>query len=279
MSEGAGIALHAAAASLAALRVATRLGLDCAGMHVLQSSNNTVVHLPACGLVAKVGTSSDAAETLAREIAIGLHLASRGAEIAPPATRIHPGPYVHEGLTMTFWEFLPHEIDPELDDDELADSLARLHGHLASWTGELPDYRERVRQTGRLLEDGNAMRAVSSEGLALLRARFATVAPMLLERAQPSDVLHGAPHLHNVLVTRAGLRWIDFETCCRGPIEVDFAYLGQAGARRDGVDLELLALAQKMLRVAVATTCWSDPDRHPRLREAAEHHLAALADE
>jgi hypothetical protein len=105
------------------------------------------------------------------------------------------------------------------------------------------------------------------------------VAPMLLERAQPSHVLHGAPHLHNVLVTRAGPRWIDFETCCRGPIEVDFAYLGQAGARQDGVDAELLALAQKMLRVAVATTCWSDPDRHPRLRQAAEHHLAALADE
>jgi hypothetical protein len=35
----------------------------------------------------------------------------------------------------------------------------------------------------------------------------------------------------------------------------------------------------KMLRISVATICWSDPDRHPRLREAAEHHLGALVAE
>jgi hypothetical protein len=34
-----------------------------------------------------------------------------------------------------------------------------------------------------------------------------------------------------------------------------------------------------MLRVSVATVCWSDPDRHPRLREAAEYHLAELTRE
>jgi hypothetical protein len=30
-----------------------------------------------------------------------------------------------------------------------------------------------------------------------------------------------------------------------------------------------------MLRVSVATTCWRDPDRHPRLREAAEYSETA----
>jgi hypothetical protein len=33
----------------------------------------------------------------------------------------------------------------------------------------------------------------------------------------------------------------------------------------------LLGLAQKMVCVGVATTCWRDPDRHPRIREAAEY--------
>ena len=52
MSEGVGIASHAAAATAAARRLTRRLRLDDGGAHVLQSSNNTIVHLPACGLVA-----------------------------------------------------------------------------------------------------------------------------------------------------------------------------------------------------------------------------------
>jgi Ser/Thr protein kinase RdoA (MazF antagonist) len=226
-----------------------------------------------------VGTAPDSAETLARELALAQHLAASGAEIAPPAQRVAPGPHREAGLKITLWEFLSHDPDPELDDDELSDSLERLHGHLAGWDGELPDYREQIRATGQLLGDDAGMHAVPRDGLTLLRARFAAVAPPLLERARPTAVLHGGPHLHNVLATPAGLRWIDFETCCRGPVEADLAYLGEAGVRRANVDLELLALAQQMLRVKVATVCWRNPDRHPRLREAAEYHLAELTRE
>jgi hypothetical protein len=123
------------------------------------------------------------------------------------------------------------------------------------------------------------MQAVPRDGLALLRLRFAAVAPTLLERARPTTVLHGGPHAHNVLATPSGLRLDRFETCCRGPVEADLAYLGETGASRRGVDLEVLSLAQQMLRISVATICWCDPDRHPRLREAAEHHPAALVEE
>jgi hypothetical protein len=117
VSEGAGIASHAAAAALAAQRVVGRLGLDCAGMDVLHSSNDTTIHFPACGLVAKVGTSSEAPETFAREIAVARYLGARGAEIACPASGVFAGPYQQEGLEITLWEFVPHEFDPELDDD------------------------------------------------------------------------------------------------------------------------------------------------------------------
>jgi hypothetical protein len=180
---------------------------------------------------------------------------------------------------ITLWECVPHDPDAELDDDQLADSLERLHAHLATWGGELPDYRERIWRTERLLADNRAMQAMPREGLELVRARFARVAKPLLERAKPNMVLHGGPHLHNVLATPAGLRWIDFETCCRGPVEADLAYLGETATRRPGVDLGLLALTRQMLRISVATICWSSPDRHPRLREAADYHLTALTQE
>lgn len=279
MSEGEGLGSHAPQAVAAARRLAEQLKLDAAGIDVLHSSNNTIVHLPGCELVAKVGTGAGADETLARELAIAVHLMTRGADIAPPAKLVAPGPYRIDDLSITLWEFLPHDPDPELNDDQLADSLERLHAHLHTWDGPLPDYRDRILRTKELLSDDDAMRAVPRHGLELLRRRLSEVGPALLERIGPTITLHGGPHSRNVLITAAGLRWIDFETCCHGPLEADLAYLGDVGTRRSGVDLELLAAAKLMLSLCVATACWVRPDRHPRLREAAEFHLAVLADQ
>jgi len=38
------------------------------------------------------------------------------------------------------------------------------------------------------------------------------------------QLLHGEPHLGNLLRTRRGLLVIDLETCCRGPVEFDIAH-------------------------------------------------------
>jgi hypothetical protein len=212
------------------------------------------------------------------KVAVALHLAARGAEIAPPATRVEPGPHDQDGLEITLWEFVPHDPDPELDDDELAHSLERLHGHLASWPGELPDYRERIARTGRLLVDDVAMQAVPRDGLALLRLRFAAMAPTLLERARPTTVLHGGPHAHNVLATLSGAALDRFRIVLPWPSRGRPGVSGRIGSQQAGRRPEVLWLAQQMLRISVATICWCDPDRHPRLREAAEHHLAALVE-
>ena len=97
VSEGKGIAAHAPLAMLAAGRLADGLGLDASGLNVLHSSNNTITHLPRCGLVAKVGTSPEAPETLARELAIALHLLTEDAEIAPRPRAFRPAPTVKTG--------------------------------------------------------------------------------------------------------------------------------------------------------------------------------------
>jgi hypothetical protein len=198
MSEGTGIAPHAAAASAAAPGRPGGWGWMPRGCTCCIPRTNTVIHVPECGLVARWGRRATPPGRWGAKVAVALHLAARGAEIAPPATRVEPGPHDQDGLEITLWEFVPHDPDPELDDDELAHSLERLHGHLASWPGELPDYRERIARTGRLLVDDVAMQAVPRDGLALLRLRFAAMAPTLLERARPTTVLHGGPHAHNV---------------------------------------------------------------------------------
>jgi thiamine kinase-like enzyme len=47
----------------------------------------------------------------------------------------------------------------------------------------------------------------------------------LAPRVEPRVyVLHGEPHVGNLLRTREGLLFVDFETCCRGPVEFDIAH-------------------------------------------------------
>jgi thiamine kinase-like enzyme len=36
--------------------------------------------------------------------------------------------------------------------------------------------------------------------------------------------LHGEPHAGNLLRTTSGMRFIDLETCCYGPVEFDIAH-------------------------------------------------------
>ena len=44
------------------------------------------------------------------------------------------------------------------------------------------------------------------------------------ERGGDEQLLHGEPHPGNVLTTRSGPLFIDFGTCCRGPVEFALAH-------------------------------------------------------
>jgi hypothetical protein len=64
------------------------------------------------------------------------------------------------------------------------------------------------------------------------------------DRAAAEQLLHGEPHPGNVLKTKDGLLFIDFETCCRGPVgsissmprEVGEYYPGETCRANTGFD-------------------------------------------
>ena len=85
--------------------------------------------------------------------------------------------------------------------------------------------------------------------------------------------LHGEPHSGNLLSTPNGLRWIDLEGVCRGPLEWDLAFLDEEVASFfPGADPDLLALLRILNSALVATWCWSRTE-YPEMRWHAEHHL------
>ncbi len=77
-------------------------------------------------------------------------------------------------------------------------------------------------------------------------------------------------------MTSAGIRWIDFEGACIGPMEWDLAFLNE-GARDqfEHVDHSLLELLTSLNSARVATWCWVRA-RFPAMRQHGEHHLSLL---
>ena len=86
--------------------------------------------------------------------------------------------------------------------------------------------------------------------------------------------LHGEAHLANAMVTHDGIRWFDFESVCRGPLEWDLSALpDEAHGAFEDVDSQLLALLRRLRSLCVAVWCSVQPDRAPEVAEAADFHL------
>ncbi len=141
---------------------------------------------------------------------------------------------------------------------------------------DLPDFREDLRLARAALEDDSNLVALASADRDLLRQVFDTLLPDLHAREFRGRPLHGEPHDGNRLVTADGIRWIDFEKSCRGPLEWDLAFLpGEACEGFGDIDEALLDLLSLLNSARVATWCWVQA-RFPEMRWHGEHHLAIV---
>jgi aminoglycoside/choline kinase family phosphotransferase len=114
--------------------------------------------------------------------------------------------------------------------------------------------------------------------VALLRATFDDLLPLIDDHRFSRQALHGEPHQGNRLSTPTGVRWIDFEDACDGPREWDLCFLSP-DARREfpPVDDELLTLLSTLNSARVATWCSTHSStRFAEMRRHAAHHLALV---
>ena len=102
--------------------------------------------------------------------------------------------------------------------------LVDLHAALRSYPGRLPVFGGHDIRWGLEALDG-AGDVLSDPEVARLRAAAERLRPFM-EAPGHVQPLHGDAHPGNVIATREGLVWIDFEDACLGPVEWDLAALG-----------------------------------------------------
>jgi hypothetical protein len=227
------------ARALAAARaVALAHSVACEDAVVLAAGSNVLVHLRPAPVVARVMTGTamlhgDVERWLAGEVAVGAFLGERGLAVAP-TDLLAPGPHQHDGLWMTFWEFVEHDTSRPLPGaDELGGSLRELHTALAGFAGELgplSDVRDWLDRLAGALRPSPMLSAPDRDAL---RSRLHALTPAVFESPLPVQAIHGDASMSNLLPTDKGLIWNDLEDACVGPVHWDVAGL-VADARARG---------------------------------------------
>ena len=99
----------------AALAVSRNLGLRCSDApEIIADGSNVLVHLVPSPVVARVATTTalvrkPAEWWLALDLDLAGYLAARDFSVVPPSRELPPGPHQHDGLALTFWEFVEHD--------------------------------------------------------------------------------------------------------------------------------------------------------------------------
>ena len=252
--------------------VLTELGISTTGLVQLRSTNNVVVLVEPLGIVAKMHRDPAAAS---RELRVALALHRADAPVGPPAIGVPPVVHDTDGWHVTFWSYLAR-VGSEPDAEAIAVSLRELHHRFREQQQEcepLPPCTASLEDAESVIRAGALDDRVEPEDRALLLDVLGASVEGIDHHLDAA--LHGSPHVANVIPAAGGLRFIDFETACRGPVEWDVAHLDRRAARAfgTGLDLGLLDTCRDAVSAATATWCFAGIDRGPDMRDHAVHHL------
>jgi Ser/Thr protein kinase RdoA (MazF antagonist) len=263
-------------AAAAARSIASGLGLPATAATVLQNSNKVALRLTRCDTFARVAESGDT-RWAAFEVELAQRLAAAGAPVAALEPRAPSEVHVRDGFAVTLWTYYEIEGEPRANGGLLsgepasdivagdyADALVAMHAAMRrvematpAWTDRVADALALVGSPDRTpdLPDGDRQFLVGS-----LRA----LSRRIRDHSAPEQLLHGEPHRGNVLRTKRGLLFVDLETCCRGPVEFDLAYVpDDVVAVYPGVNAELLHECRALMLAMVAAWRWDRDDQFP----------------
>jgi len=267
-------------ATKAATHIAAAYHIKSDAPTVLKDSNNTVIHLAPAPVVAKVATSSlrkQDVSYLKHELNIALHLADLGAPIVPPSAEIPPAIYRHEDLEVTFWQYCPGEVREEIDCAELVAALKQFHAALSGYRGALGSFTEDYEECHSLLDGDRLSPELSTTDRQFLRRVYEYLSARLQTFDYELVPVHTEIHGGNVMWMGTTPLFIDFESCCLAPREIDFLSFSESNlSAHPELNKQLIEVLGAFKSFCVAVWCWSQPDRAPEVREAAEYHLGRL---
>ena len=259
----------------AAMSIASALGLPVDDVVVLHDSNKLTARLLPCDIVARV---APIAQQVAQfEVELARRLAEAQSPVAALDPRAEPRVYERDGFVVTLWTYYQPVTPREVSAADYANALERLHAGMRQLDVRTPHFTDRVEGAQRLVENSNLTPGLADADRGLLITTLRSRRQAIIDRGAAEQLLHGEPHPGNVLSTKSGPLFIDFETCCRGPVEFDLAHVPEdVGARYAAADDDLLIECRGLVLAMVAAWRWDLGDQFPNRQRAARALLSAL---
>ena len=260
----------------AAMSTASSLGLAARDAIVLHDSNKLTLRLLPCDVLARV---APVAHQVAQfEIELAQRLAESGSPVAALEPRVDPRVYERDGFAVTLWTYyVPAAPAPEVSPADYAGALSRLHAGLRKLDIPAPHFTDRVEQAQQLVASRDRTPALAGTDRQLLGDMLRRLRRVIGDRGAAEQLLHGEPHPGNVLATENGLLFIDFETCCRGPVEFDLAHApAEVSGHYPGVNQDLLRECRILVLAMIATWRWDRDDQLPDGRQLGAEWLSQI---
>ena len=249
-------------AMAAATSLAAALDLRVNDAVVIHNSNKLALRLLPCDVFARVALVGQ--EVAALEVELALRLADLASPVAALEPRVDPRVYEDDGFAVTLWTYYEAVTPDQVSPAEYADALHRLHAGMRSVEIATPHFMERVAEAERLVANRDETPALAEADRHLLLSTLQSARQQIHSRGAAEQLLHGEPHPGNLLSAQDGPLFIDFETCCRGPIEFDVAHVpDEVSAHYPDVDQVLLEECRRLVLAMVAAWRWDVRDEFP----------------
>jgi aminoglycoside phosphotransferase (APT) family kinase protein len=251
----------------AAVSTARAFDLSVDNAVVLHNSNRIAVRLLPCDVLARVAPVGRQAGA-EFEVEVARRLVDTDSPVAELEPRVEPRVHVRDDFAVTLWRYFEPVPAGDIAPADYARALVRLHAGMRQTDFPAPHFTDRVALARRLIDSPARTPELTEAGRELLSGTLRTLSRAIGDRGSDVQLLHGEPHPGNVLSTTKGPLFIDFETCCRGPVEFDIAHAPEpVGAHYPTVDAGLLRQC-RILTLAIATAWrWDRDDQLPSGRQ------------
>jgi Ser/Thr protein kinase RdoA (MazF antagonist) len=259
----------------AAMSIASSLGLTADDAVVVNNSNKLTLRLLPGDVLARVAPAAHQAAQF--EIELAQRLAESGSPVAALDPRVEPRVHQSDGFVVTLWTYYEPATSRAVSPADYAAALGRLHAGMRQLDVPTQHFTDRVEQAQRLVANRDSSPALADPDRELLATTMRSLRRAIGERGGAEQLLHGEPHPGNLLTTKDGLLFIDFETCCRGPVEFDIVHAPEeVGEHYPGADPDLLRDCRILMLAMITTWRWDRNDQLPNGRRLGIEWLSQL---
>jgi thiamine kinase-like enzyme len=223
-----------------------------------------------CDVVARIAPLIHQAGGPEVEVEVAQRLADTDSPAAALEPRVPPRVYVRDGFAVSMWTYY-EPVHRELSSADYARALERLHAGMRTIDVTTPHFMDRVADTQRDVANRDLTPELPNAERELLANTLCSLRRSIVDRGATEQLLHGEPHPWNVLGTKDGPLFIDFENSVRGPVEYDLAWVPEEVSERyPGADQDLVGECRGLMLAIIAVWRWRRDDQHPSNPQRAE---------